>query len=96
MFDLNSQVGDVAWAPYSSTVFPAVTMDGREHVYDLHINKYNPGCVQAVVPKKKARLNHISFNQTHPIIFIGDNRGHIQCLKFAGSTQDLKKSYTFQ
>lgn len=28
-FDLNSAVGDVAWAPYSSTVFAAVTADGK-------------------------------------------------------------------
>jgi dynein intermediate chain 1 len=28
-FDLNSSVGDVAWAPYSSTVFAAVTADGK-------------------------------------------------------------------
>ena len=27
-FDLNSAVGDVAWAPYSSTVFAAVTSSG--------------------------------------------------------------------
>ena len=75
MFDLNAQVGDVAWAPYSSTVFAAVTIDGKVHIYDLYINKYNPICVQAVVPKKKAKLNHISFNQTHPIIIVGDNKG---------------------
>ncbi|XP_076850990.1 dynein, axonemal, intermediate chain 1, paralog 2 isoform X2 [Brachyhypopomus gauderio] len=29
-FDLNAAVGDVAWAPYSSTVFAAVTTDGKE------------------------------------------------------------------
>uniref|UniRef100_H2YH11 Uncharacterized protein n=1 Tax=Ciona savignyi TaxID=51511 RepID=H2YH11_CIOSA len=29
-FDLNSAVGDVAWAPYSSTVFAAVTADGKK------------------------------------------------------------------
>ncbi|KAI9190755.1 WD40-repeat-containing domain protein [Polychytrium aggregatum] len=29
-FDLNSSVGDVAWAPYSSTVFAAATSDGKE------------------------------------------------------------------
>ena len=75
MFDLNAQVGDVAWAPYSSTVFAAVTIDGKVHIYDLYINKYNPICVQAVVPKKKAKLNHISFNQTHPIIIVGDSKG---------------------
>ena len=28
-FDLGSPVGDVAWAPYSSTVFAAVTADGK-------------------------------------------------------------------
>ena len=28
VFDLNSAVGDIAWAPYSSTVFAAVTADG--------------------------------------------------------------------
>lgn len=28
-FDMGSPIGDVAWAPYSSTVFGAVTIDGR-------------------------------------------------------------------
>ncbi len=28
-FDVGSPVGDVAWAPYSSTVFAAVTADGK-------------------------------------------------------------------
>ena len=28
-FDLNSPVGDVAWSPYSSTVFAAATTDGK-------------------------------------------------------------------
>ena len=83
MFDLNAQVGDVAWAPYSSTVFAAVTIDGKVHIYDLYINKYNPICVQAVVPKKKAKLNHISFNQSHPIIIVGDSKGVVHCLKLS-------------
>lgn len=34
-FDLNNSVGDVAWAPYSSTVFAAVTADGKV----LHITE---------------------------------------------------------
>ena len=33
-FDLGSSVGDVAWAPYSSTVFAAVTADGKvRHIF---------------------------------------------------------------
>ena len=66
MYDLGSQVGDVAWAPYSSTVFAAVTLDGelymiivriiiviisgRVVVFDLSINKYSPICNQVSIP----------------------------------------------
>lgn len=28
-FDLNSSVGDVAWSPVSSSIFAAVTADGK-------------------------------------------------------------------
>ena len=94
MFDLNAQVGDIAWAPYSSTIFAAVTVDGKAsfkvsqlskkililtrilqvHVFDLHLDKYHPICSQPVVPRKKARLNHVAFNAHHPIIIVGDSR----------------------
>ena len=37
---------DVAWAPYSSTVFAGATSEGKVHVFDLHISKYSPICVQ--------------------------------------------------
>ncbi len=43
---MESQVGDVAWAPYSSTVFAVVTLEGKVFVFDLSINKYNAICVQ--------------------------------------------------
>jgi dynein intermediate chain 1 len=38
-FDLDNEIGDIAWAPYSSTVFAAVTstanQEGRLYIYDL-------------------------------------------------------------
>ena len=34
-------VGQVAWAPYSSTVFAAVT-DSKIVVFDLFVHKYRP------------------------------------------------------
>ena len=46
-YDLNSVVGDMAWSPYSATVFAAVTADGKAHIFDLSINKYEPICVQS-------------------------------------------------
>ena len=85
------QVGDVAWAPYSSTVFAAVTVDGKVHFYDLYSDQYNPICVQLVVPKKKARLNNLSFNLTHPIVMVGDSLGHVHCLKLSPNLRKQSK-----
>ena len=46
IFDLAAPLADVAWAPYSSTVFAGATSDGKVHVFDLHVSKYSPVCVQ--------------------------------------------------
>ena len=46
-FDLNNVVGGVAWSPYCSTVFAAVTADGKVYVFDLSINKYEPLSIQS-------------------------------------------------
>lgn len=73
-YDLGSAVGDVAWAPYSSTVFAAVTADGKVFVFDLNVNKYEPICDQSVAQKKKSKLTHIAFNQWYPIIVVGDDQ----------------------
>ena len=67
-FDLGNAVNDAAWAPYSSTVFAAVTADGKVHVFDLNQNKNEPMCSQQVI--KKAKLTHICFNSFEPIILV--------------------------
>ena len=63
MYDLGSQVGDVAWAPYSSTVFAAVTIDGRAVVFDLSVNKYSPICNQVNISQIRllTTSNNLSF-----------------------------------
>jgi dynein intermediate chain 1 len=43
-------------------------------VFDLHLDKYHPICSQPIVARKKARLNHVSFNAHHPIIIVGDSK----------------------
>jgi len=80
-FDLNNSVGDVAWAPYSSTVFAAVSSDGKVHVFDLNENKHEPMCEQKIV--RKAKLTKIAFNPKHPIILVGDDRGCVTSLKMS-------------
>jgi dynein intermediate chain 1 len=84
IYDLGSAVGDVAWAPYSSTVFAACTADGKVYVFDLNVNKYEPLTEQIVVQKKRTKLTHITFNQRYPILLAGDDRGNV-------TTQKLKK-----
>ncbi|XP_069780200.1 dynein, axonemal, intermediate chain 1, paralog 2 isoform X3 [Narcine bancroftii] len=90
-YDLNSPVGDVAWSPYSSTVFAAVTTAGKVHVYDLNVNKYEPICEQAIVNKKRNKLTHIAFNPTHPIIMVGDERGGVTILKLSPNLRKQPK-----
>ncbi|KAH8860051.1 Dynein intermediate chain 2, ciliary [Schistosoma japonicum] len=90
-FDLGSPVGDVAWAPYSSTVFAAVTADGRVHVYDISINKYESLCNQLVVAKKNTTLTHIAFNPKYSIIIVGDDHGQVNTLKLSPNLRKLPK-----
>jgi dynein intermediate chain 1 len=47
-FDLGTPVGDIAWAPFSSTVFSAVTDEGKVCVWDLYVNKHEQMCEQKV------------------------------------------------
>ena len=58
-YDLSSVVGDVAWSPFASTVFAAVTADGKVHVFDLSVNKYEPLCVQSGTP----HVHHVPYRQ---------------------------------
>jgi len=91
-YDLGSAVGDAAWAPYSSTVFAAVTADGKVFVFDLNINKYEPICEQSVVQKKKTKLTHIAFNSNYPIIIVGDDRGNVTSLKLSPNLRKRPKT----
>ena len=73
--------GDVAWAPYSSTVFSAVTDEGRVQVWDLHVDKHANLCDQKVV--KKAKCTHVAFNPRLPIILTSESAGGVMSLKLS-------------
>ncbi|CAD7695357.1 unnamed protein product [Ostreobium quekettii] len=96
-FDLGSPVGDVAWAPYSSTVFAAVTDEGKVHVYNLFRNKHEAMCEQKII--KKGRLTKLEFNPRHPIVIVGDDRGCVTCLKLSPNlrmTSQPEKGQNFE
>ncbi|XP_044009131.1 dynein intermediate chain 2, ciliary isoform X2 [Aphidius gifuensis] len=83
MFDLGVPIGDVQWAPYSSTVFACVSDDGRVTVFDLNVNKYRPICSQPIVSKKRCKLTRLAFNRELPFIIVGDDKGTINTLKLS-------------
>ena len=91
VYDLGSPVGDVAWAPYSSTVFAACTADGKVFVFDLNVDKYEALTEQIVVQKRRTKLTHISFNQHHPIMLAGDDRGNVVSLKLSPNLRKRPK-----
>lgn len=82
-FDLGNAVGDVQWAPYSSTVFAAVTNDGKVHVFDLAENKHEPMCDQKVVRKSKVTKVAFNPNPESAILIVGDDRGGVLALKLS-------------
>ncbi|CAB3228922.1 unnamed protein product [Arctia plantaginis] len=91
MFELGSPVGDVKWAPYSSTVFAACTADGKVYVFDLNVDKYRPICVQAVVSKKTKKLTRLDFNERLPVIVCGDTKGTCHVLKLSPNLRVMCK-----
>jgi dynein intermediate chain 1, axonemal len=95
-FDMNTSVGDIAWAPFSSTVFAVCTADGKVSVYDLAQSKHEPLCRQRIV--RKARLTKVAFNPKHPILLVGDDQGCVTSLKLSPnlrkhSAADTKEAF---
>lgn len=80
-FDLGNPVGDIEWAPYSSTVFAAVTSEGKLYVYDLDQQKHSHLTEQPTT--KRAKALHVSFNKIDPIILVGDEKGGVISFKLS-------------
>lgn len=53
---VNAQVFDVAWCPSNSTVFAAVTADGRLELWDFAVSTLRPVCQHAVTKNAMTAL----------------------------------------
>lgn len=87
-FDLSVAVGDVAWAPYSSTIFAAVAADSKCYIYDISTEKSAQICDKKI---PHGKLNHISFNPSMPIIIIGTDRGSVRSYKLSPNLRKTEK-----
>ena len=86
-FDLGCPVGDVCWAPTSSTSFAAVTDDGKVVVFDMAIDHHGPMCEQKVV--KKAKATKLAFNARSPLLLVGDSAGGVSSFKLSPNLRRL-------
>ena len=84
-FDLSVAVGDVAWAPYSSTIFCA---DSKCYIYDISTEKSAQICDKKI---PHGKLNHVSFNSSLPIIIIGTDRGSVRSYKLSPNLRKTEK-----
>merc|ERR1712154_22527 len=83
-YDLGCSINDIAWSPYSSTIFAAVTSDGKVHIFDLTQNKNAPLKSQQITKKSKnIKLTRVSFPIGFPLIIVGDEKGNIYALKLS-------------
>jgi len=82
-FDIENEIGDIAWAPFSSTCFAAATShnttEGRLYIYDLNQDKHKE--LSNMTTTKKSRALHVSFNPFGPYILVGDARGGVISFK---------------
>jgi dynein intermediate chain 1 len=82
-FDLDNEIGDIAWAPYSSTVFAAVTStalkEGRLYIFDLDQDKHQE--LSCMPTTRKSKALHVAFNPTGPYILVGDESGGVISFK---------------
>ena len=72
--DMGGPVADVRWAPYSSSVFSAVTDEGFIHVHDLHLRKCKALCSQNLVKSRPIFLTKVDFSPNFPIIIACGSR----------------------
>lgn len=99
-FDMSNSVADVAWAPYSATMFACITTDNHLRVFDLSVAKHEPlvdypiKLVQPRVkdPSKKLRgprVTHLCFNPREPVILVGDDNGTVYSFKLTGALRKM-------
>lgn len=91
VFELGAAVGCCTWASHSATVFAAITNDGKVHIFDVSMNKYEALASQVITPKKKTKLTSVQFNPTEPILMAGDDRGNITTLKLSPNLRKIPK-----
>ena len=78
-FDLGQAMVDVAWSPFSASVFVALSLE-KTYVYDLRIDRHSR--IAENKPVKSKCTNQV-FSPFKPIILIGDSHGGVNSFKLS-------------
>ena len=87
-FDLGESVVDIAWSPFSSSVFVALSLE-KAHFFNLETNRY--GEVESIRPTDR-KCTNLAFNWKDPILLIGDVAEGISTFKLATIFADPKRN----
>ncbi|XP_054720556.1 uncharacterized protein LOC129230178 [Uloborus diversus] len=91
-FDLLNEVKDVTWAPFSSTLFAAVTNDSKVHIFDVQMNRQQPTSTYSIHrAKKNIILTSVQFNPIKPVIIVGDDKGSVISFKLSPNLRSSLK-----
>ncbi|KAF8788369.1 Dynein intermediate chain 1 like protein [Argiope bruennichi] len=92
-FFFENEVRDVAWAPFSSTLFAAISRTAIVSVFDLAVNKTEAiGTFTCYTPKQDIRLTRLTFHPTMPVLLVGDDRGSVIVFKLSPNLRSSLKA----
>nr|CAG4635166.1 EOG090X0HBC [Alona affinis] len=91
VINLGSCVEDCAFSPFSSTAFACMSDQGKVFIFDLNICLHKPLCCQRVAPQRRAQPTKLSFGPFHPVILVGDDKGHATCLKLSPNLRKVSR-----
>ena len=79
---MQSAIGDIAWSPWCSTIFSAVTIEGEMKFFDLNRNRKKEIFKDTY---SKMAINHIAFNSFEYVYITGNDRGKVRLWRMAES-----------
>jgi dynein intermediate chain 1 len=80
VFDFQCPIGSIAWSPWCSTIFSAVSVQGDILFYDLNRDR------KSYIFKKdyqKIAINHIVFNKFEHVFLTGNEKGKVRLWRIA-------------
>nr|XP_042903025.1 dynein axonemal intermediate chain 1-like [Parasteatoda tepidariorum] len=91
-FFFDRQLKDVSWAPFSSSLFAAISGNAVVSVFDLALNKVEAiGTYAVYTPKQNINLTKVLFHPTMPILIVGDEKGSVIILKLSPNIRSSLK-----